>query len=58
MIVGYATLDQWQGLIAEREGRIKKRVNSNPAIILDRQITREGLLEDWSMIKSIRDHWI
>jgi hypothetical protein len=27
--------DQGQGLIAEREGRIKQRVNSNPTISLD-----------------------
>ena len=46
MTVGYASADQGQGLIAEREGRIKQRVNSNPAISLDRQITREGSLED------------
>jgi hypothetical protein len=32
MTVGY---DQGQGLIAEHEGRIKQRANSNPAISLD-----------------------
>jgi hypothetical protein len=31
--------DQWQGLIAESEERIKLYVISNPTIILDRQIS-------------------
>jgi hypothetical protein len=30
--------DQEQGLILEREGRIKKRVNSNPTINLDHRL--------------------
>jgi hypothetical protein len=38
--------DQGKGLIVEHEGRIKQRVISNPTISLDRQITREGPLED------------
>jgi len=31
--------DQGKGLIAEREGRIKLYIISNPTIILDRQIS-------------------
>jgi hypothetical protein len=38
--------DQRQGWIAERKKRIKKHVIPNPTISLDRQITREGSLED------------
>jgi len=49
---------QGQGLIVEHEGTIKQSVNSNPAITLDRQITREGSLEDWSTIRSSHDRWI
>jgi hypothetical protein len=43
-------LDQGQGLIVEREGRIKQRVNSNIKISLDRHITRDRLLEEWSTV--------
>jgi hypothetical protein len=39
MIVRYASVDQGQGLIAEHEGRIKQRANSNPAISLNRRST-------------------
>jgi hypothetical protein len=38
--------DQRQGWIVERKRRIKQRVIPNPTISLDRQITREGSLED------------
>jgi hypothetical protein len=49
---------QGKGLIVEREGRIKQRVNSNPVISLDHHITREGPLEYYSMIRSSHDRWI
>jgi hypothetical protein len=38
--------DQGKGLIVEHKGRIKQCINSNPAISLDRQITKEGSLEE------------